>query len=58
VNNLEIKQLIRDSRFFNYEIAEALGISENTLSRWFRKPLSQVQIDRIKKAIHSLKGAS
>lgn len=38
MNNLEIKQLIRDSRFFNYEIAEALGISENTLSSGLENP--------------------
>lgn len=56
MDNLIIKQKIKESRLFNYEIAEAIGISENTLSRWFRKPLTHEQRVAIVEAIDKLKG--
>lgn len=55
MKNEEIKLLIKQSRFFNYEIAEHIGISEVSLSRWFRKELSEEQKQKIIKAIEELK---
>lgn len=45
---------MKESRFFNYEIAEKMGITENSLSRWFRKPLTETQQNAILQAIDKL----
>jgi hypothetical protein len=54
--NAEIKKLIKDSRYYNYEIAERIGVSEYTFSKWFRKQLTQKQNEMVVKAINELKG--
>lgn len=55
MKNEEVKKLIKQSRFFNYEIAEQIGISEVSFSRWFRKELSEEQKQKIINAIEELK---
>lgn len=47
MNNLEIRQAMRERRMFNYELAELLGISEFTLSRKLRKELPLEEKERI-----------
>lgn len=54
MNNLAIRQKMKESRFFNYEIAEKMGIAENSLSRWFRKPLTEAQQNAILQTIDEL----
>lgn len=56
MKNIEIKEEIKNSRFFNYQIADAIGITEIAFCRWFRKELSNEQIARIMQAIEKLKG--
>lgn len=51
----EIRDLIYRSRFKQWQIAEQMGISEITLSRWLRKPLTEEQEARIKKAVEELR---
>ena len=41
MNNVEIRQTMKEKRLYNYEIAAALGVSEFTLSRKLRKELPQ-----------------
>ena len=53
--NAEIKEAIRKSRFFKYEIARKIGITEETFSRWFRAELTEDQKEKIKSAIEELK---
>ncbi|MDL2280826.1 hypothetical protein LJC10_03070 [Selenomonadales bacterium OttesenSCG-928-I06] len=55
MTNIEIKELIKTSRFKNYEIAATLGIAETSFSRMFRKQLSEQQIEKIKQAIEVLR---
>lgn len=47
MNNLEIRQAMKEKRLFNYELAEMLGISEFTLSRKLRKELPDEEKERI-----------
>lgn len=47
MNNLEIRQAMKERRMFNYELAEMLGISEFTLSRKLRNELPQEEKERI-----------
>ena len=56
MNNDQIREEIRQSRFFNYEIADAIGITESAFSKWFRKPLTCEQQEDIIRAILRLKG--
>ena len=53
MNNLEIRQAMKERRMFNYELAEMLGISEFTLSRKLRNELPQEEKDRILNLIHN-----
>lgn len=53
--NDKIKQAIKRSRFMQYEVAAAIGISEYTLCKWFRKELTAEQQDKILSAIDRLK---
>lgn len=55
-NNGKAKQMIRESRFFHYEIADTLGINETAFSKWFRKEISDEQLQQIEGAISKLKG--
>ena len=55
MNNLEIRQAMRERRMFNYELAELLGISEFTLSRKLRKELPLEEKERILYLIRSKK---
>ena len=52
--NKEIKNLIRVHRLFQYEIADAMGISEGYLSTLLRKPLSEKMEQRVREAINKL----
>ena len=52
--NEDIKHIIRKSRFFNYELADKLEISESTFSGWFRNELSDEKKKLILEAIEKL----
>ena len=47
MNNLEIRQAMKERRMFNYELAELMGISEFTLSRKLRNELPPEEKERI-----------
>lgn len=53
--NYSIKQIIKESRYRQYEIAAKIGISEYTFCKWFRKELTQEQKALILSAIEELK---
>lgn len=55
MNNLEIRQAMKEKRLFNYELAEMLGISEFTMSRKLRNELPQEEKKRILELIRSKK---
>lgn len=54
MNNLELRQLILRHRLHYYEIAQELGISEFTLSRWFRTELDEDKRQKVSGAIDRL----
>ena len=47
MNNLEIRQELKNHRVFYYELAKWMGISEFTLSRKLRNELPQEEKERI-----------
>ena len=57
MTNQEIKEIMRKSRFFDYEIAAAIGISEYTFCKWFRRNLTEEQQGHILTAISTLKAS-
>ena len=54
-NNIEIRQAINDKRLRYYEVADALGIHAESLSRMLRKELDGEQKQRVLDAIKSIK---
>ena len=55
MNNLEIRQELKNHRVFYYELAKWMGISEFTLSRKLRSELAEEEKKRILELIHSKK---
>ena len=53
-NNAEIRNRMRRTGVFWWEIADELNISEATLYRKIRRPLDSETESRIKKAIDSI----
>ena len=54
-NNIEIRQEISNRRLKYYEVADALGIHAESLSRMLRKELDGEQKQRVLDAIKSIK---
>lgn len=55
VANVEIRELIRKKRLRYYEIAEVLGVSEFTFSRWLRNELPENKKREVINAIEQVK---
>lgn len=55
MNNLEIRQELKNHRVFYYELAKWMGISEFTLSRKLRSELTEEEKKRILEVIRSKK---
>ncbi|WP_035445130.1 hypothetical protein [Atopococcus tabaci] len=53
--NSHIRELIKEQGVYQWEVAEALGISEVTLIRWLRKPLEEEKEKEIIKSIDKAK---
>lgn len=49
--NEEIRKKIKDNGIFQWEVAEALGVSEVTLIRWLRVPVSDTKKEELVHAI-------
>lgn len=52
--NQEIRDLIYRSRLKNWEVADAIGISDSRFSVWLRTPLNDERKERVEKAISEL----
>ena len=52
--NKEIKQYAKQRGVYQYEIADALGISEMTLFRRMRHTLSPDQMEEIQRAVDKI----
>jgi DNA-binding CsgD family transcriptional regulator len=53
--NQDIRNLIRDSKICNWQVAEALKISDNTFYMLLRKKLTDSDRQRILSAIETVK---
>lgn len=50
----EVRELLRQKRIYQWELAAALGISEFTLVRWLRSPLNEERSTAIQRGIEQL----
>lgn len=53
--NALIKSEIKQAGLFQYQIADKIGVSEQTLIRWLRYDLTQDKAERVRAAITELK---
>ena len=53
-NNIETRRIIKENRLYFYEVAEKLGITENTLYRWLRKELDDEKRELVLNAVKAL----
>lgn len=47
MNNIEIREAIKNARLYSYEVAAAMGISETSFSRKLRNELAPDEKKRI-----------
>ena len=55
VKKNEVKLLMKQNQVKQWEVAEAMGISEFTLCRWLRKDLKGKQLERLNSAIKKVR---
>ena len=55
INNKTIKEAIKNAHLFQWQVADKLGVSEQTLIRWLRKEVSSEKETEILKVIDELK---
>ena len=55
VKNLDIRKAIKDSGMYQYELAEALGISDVSLTKWLRRELPDEKKNMIFEIIENWK---
>ena len=51
----EVKLLMKQNQVKQWEVAEAMGISEFTFCRWLRKDLKGKQLERLNSAIKKVR---
>ena len=56
INNIEIREQINKKRLKYFEVAEAVGITQYTLSHWLQTEMSAERKARVLNAINSLGG--
>lgn len=54
LENKELRELARDRGVKMYEVAEEIGISPYSLSRWLRVPVTTMQSELITNAIKNI----
>ena len=52
--NAEIREVIKKSGVKHWELAQILGVSENTLVRWLRIPLTNERQESILNALNTV----
>lgn len=55
VKKEEVKLMMKQNQVKQWEVAEAMGISEFTLCRWLRKDLKGKQLERLNSAIKKVR---
>ena len=54
LENQDVRREVYDKGFFLYEVAEHLGISQYTINRWLRKPLTTARRKAILDAVKEM----
>lgn len=54
MQNLETRSLAKENRVFLWQVAEHIGVSEPTITRWMRLPLPADKRKRIESAIREI----
>lgn len=52
--NIEIRQQLLLNGIKNYQLAEAVGVNQSTLSVWLRTELSDERKERVEKALDNI----
>lgn len=55
VKKEEVKLMMKQNQVKQWEVAEAMGISEFTLCRWLRKDLKGKHLERLNSAIRKVR---
>ena len=55
MKNIDLREAFRIANVRQWEVAEALGISEMTLVKWLRRELPEDKKQRIQEGIHKVK---
>mgnify|MGYP000029590024 FL=1 len=55
MTNEELKQKIKESNLYQWQVANAVGVSEMTLIRWLRTPITKEHAEQVNAAIEFLK---
>lgn len=55
MSNKDIERLLKQEQIYKWEVVEKLGLHETTFCRWWRKELSQEQVQRVLSAVEEIK---
>ena len=55
MRNENVRNMIKGANLSQWQVAEALGITEFTFCRWLRKEFTDEQICSVEKAIQKIK---
>lgn len=58
MNNIDIRQEVKESGFYLWQVAKQMGIADYTFSRKLRQELSAEEKSLVRKAIQKLKNNS
>lgn len=54
MRNKDIRELIKKKRVFQYEVAEALGVTATTFSKWLQRELPEEKKNLIRSAVEKI----
>ena len=54
MRNKDIRELIKKKRVFHYEVAEALGVTTTTFSKWLQRELPEEKKNLIRSAVEKI----
>ena len=54
MNNNDVRTVLKMKQIPMWKVAEAIGISEATITRWFREPLSKEHYNKVIRAINEI----
>ena len=54
MRNKDIRELIKKKRVLHYEVAEALGVTATTFSKWLQRELPEEKKNLIRSAVEKI----